>query len=114
MRGIGYLFALRELEKSIEKKWADRVGETGECARRWSTAKRCWCNVTLDAANWNVFKPQLDDFLGTMPGKDLQLQPSDFQSSTAKEGLAIPAQVNYVGKGANLYDLGYEYDGSAR
>ena len=27
--------------------------------------------------------------------------------------LTIPAQVNYVGKGANLYDLGYEYDGSA-
>jgi Zn-dependent M16 (insulinase) family peptidase len=30
-----------------------------------------------------------------------------------KEGLTIPAQVNYVGKGANLYDLGYQYDGSA-
>ena len=30
----------------------------------------------------------------------------------AAEGLAIPAQVNYVGKGANLYDLGYAADGS--
>ena len=29
------------------------------------------------------------------------------------EGLAIPAQVNYVAKGANLYDLGYTYDGSS-
>jgi Zn-dependent M16 (insulinase) family peptidase len=29
-----------------------------------------------------------------------------------KEGLAIPSQVNYVGKGANLYELGYELDGS--
>jgi hypothetical protein len=28
------------------------------------------------------------------------------------EGLTIPAQVNYVGKGANLYDLGYKLDGS--
>jgi len=27
--------------------------------------------------------------------------------------LTIPAQVNYVGKGVNLYDLGYEYDGSS-
>jgi Zn-dependent M16 (insulinase) family peptidase len=28
------------------------------------------------------------------------------------EGLTIPAQVNYVGKGANLYDLGYQLHGS--
>jgi presequence protease len=28
------------------------------------------------------------------------------------EGLTIPAQVNYVGKGANLYQLGYSLDGS--
>jgi Zn-dependent M16 (insulinase) family peptidase len=28
------------------------------------------------------------------------------------EGLAIPAQVNFVGKGANLYELGYSADGS--
>ena len=27
--------------------------------------------------------------------------------------MTIPAQVNYVGKGANLYELGYENDGSA-
>ncbi|MCX6044703.1 MAG: peptidase M16, partial [Chloroflexi bacterium] len=26
--------------------------------------------------------------------------------------LIIPAQVNYVGKGANIYDLGYHYHGS--
>jgi Zn-dependent M16 (insulinase) family peptidase len=26
--------------------------------------------------------------------------------------LSLPAQVNYVGKGANLYALGYQYDGS--
>ncbi|HLA06218.1 MAG TPA: peptidase M16, partial [Anaerolineales bacterium] len=37
----------------------------------------------------------------------------NIQPAQIKEGLTIPAQVNYVGKGANLYDLGYEYDGSA-
>jgi len=29
------------------------------------------------------------------------------------EGLTLPAQVNYVGKGVNLYSLGYRYHGSA-
>jgi Zn-dependent M16 (insulinase) family peptidase len=31
---------------------------------------------------------------------------------THHEGLTIPAQVNYVGKGANLYELGYQSHGS--
>jgi len=30
------------------------------------------------------------------------------------EGLTIPAQVNYVGKGANLYKLGYKLHGSVQ
>jgi Zn-dependent M16 (insulinase) family peptidase len=29
-----------------------------------------------------------------------------------REGLTMQAQVNYVGKGAQLYDVGYTYDGS--
>ena len=33
-------------------------------------------------------------------------------SAARFEGLAIPAQVNYVGKGANLYELGYNAHGS--
>jgi len=71
------------------------------------------CNVTLDAANWNMFKPQLEAFLSALPSKEAKLSSNGFQPARSREGLAVPAQVNYVGKGANLYDLGYEYDGSA-
>ena len=31
----------------------------------------------------------------------------------SNEGLVVSAQVNYVGKGANLYELGYRYHGSS-
>ena len=36
-------------------------------------------------------------------------QPDDFKKD---EALTIPSQVNYVGKGANLYHLGYAFHGS--
>lgn len=36
----------------------------------------------------------------------------EHKTPTKFEGLTIPAQVNYVGKGANLYKLGYEPHGS--
>ncbi len=70
-------------------------------------------NVTLDTANWDTFKPQLDSFLAALPSKDVKLSSFNIQPMPMKEGLTIPAQVNYVGKGVNLYDMGYEYDGSS-
>ncbi|MEP0806889.1 MAG: insulinase family protein [Chloroflexota bacterium] len=113
MSGIGYLFALRELEKEIGKNWSAVLAKLEAMREALVNRKALLCNVTLDAANWNAFKPQLDDFLGALPLKDFRLVSFDFQPAPQKEGLVIPAQVNYVGKGANLYDLGYEYDGSA-
>jgi presequence protease len=114
MGGIGYLFALRDLEKAIDKKWPSVLEKLVKMQEVLVNRKALLVNVTLDAANWKAFKPQLYDFLGMLPGKDLQLSTFDFEHSPAREGLTIPAQVNYVGKGANLYDLGYEYDGSAQ
>ncbi len=71
------------------------------------------CNVTLDAERWKTFKPHFENFIFALPEKDVTLKPFDIEPHVEKEGLTIPAQVNYVGKAANLFDLGYEFDGSA-
>jgi hypothetical protein len=69
--------------------------------------------VTLDAENWKIFKPHFENFIFALPEKDATLKPFEFETHVEKEGLTIPAQVNYVAKAANLYDLGYELDASA-
>jgi hypothetical protein len=69
-------------------------------------------NVTLDAANWSRFEPQLHDFIAALPTGPLHLHTWTPAFDPTHEGLTIPAQVNYVGKGANLYSLGYELHGS--
>jgi len=113
MSGIGYLFALRELANDVDKKWKSVLKRLETMRQALINRSALLCNVTLDAANWNTFRPQLDEFLSTLPAKNLKLAPFGIQPDQKKEGLTIPAQVNYVGKGANLYDLGYQYDGSA-
>jgi presequence protease len=60
-----------------------------------------------------TFQPHLENFIFAMPVKDVQLSPFNFTPATQREGLAIPAQVNYVAKGVNLYDHNYELDGSS-
>ncbi|MEW6400702.1 MAG: insulinase family protein [Chloroflexota bacterium] len=113
MKGIGYLFALRELANDIDKNWKSVLKKLETIRDLLINRKTAIVNVTVDEENWRIFRPQLESFLAALPSKDVQLSTFDIQPSTEKEGLTIPAQVNYVGKGANLYKLGYEYDGSA-
>jgi len=113
MSGISYLLALRDLEKAMDKKWASVLGKLEAMRAALVNRKTLLGNVTVDSANWNIFKPQFEAFLSSLPSRDTKLSAFNIQPAQIKEGLTIPAQVNYVGKGANLYDLGYEYDGSA-
>ncbi|GMV34983.1 MAG: peptidase M16 [Chloroflexi bacterium CFX1] len=112
-RGVGYLFALRELANEIDKDWKKVLSKMETMRESLINCKTLIANVTLDATNWKSIRPHLENFIFALPVKDAQLSPFDIQTAIQKEGLAIPAQVNYVGKGANLYDLGYEYDGSS-
>jgi Zn-dependent M16 (insulinase) family peptidase len=112
MKGIGYLFALRELANDIDKKWKSVLKKLEKIRDLLINRNALICNVTLDGENWKTFKPQFESFLSELPAKKIQFSSFDVQLSAQKEGLTIPAQVNYVGKGANLYDLGYQFDGS--
>jgi len=113
MSGIGYLFALRDLAADIGKRWKSVLKRFEAMREALLHRGVLLANVTLDAKNWETFKPQLEAFLSTLPEKKVELKPFEVQPTQKLEGLAIPAQVNYVGKGANLYDLGYQFDGSA-
>jgi hypothetical protein len=70
-------------------------------------------NVTSEAGDWAQFEPELASFVGGLPAGEGALARWSPTLGPANEGLVIPAQVNYVGKGANLYDLGYQLHGSA-
>ncbi len=51
--------------------------------------------------------------MGELPSAERAVQTWTPSLVAADEGLMVPAQVNYVGKAANLFDLGYELDGSS-
>ena len=113
MKGIGYLFTLRELAGAIDKRWKSVLKKLETMRELLINRRALICNVTLDDENWNTFRPQLEAFLTALPANEVTPHRLHIQPSPRREGLAIPAQVNYVAKGANLYDLGYQYDGSA-
>jgi Zn-dependent M16 (insulinase) family peptidase len=70
-------------------------------------------NVTIDAPNWKRFAPQLNGFLAQLPREERSGESWPSPIGPTNEGLTIPAKVNYVAKGANIYHAGYALHGSA-
>ncbi len=112
MGGVSQLFFLRRLVEEIDQDW-DAVLEKLETIRRILLNRSTMIvNVTLDAENWADFRPQLADFMASLPSAEVTPAAWTREPQPKFEGLTIPAQVNYVAKGANLFDLGYELNGA--
>ncbi len=114
LNGLTQLFFLRELADQIEKDWP-AVLEKLETVRHLLLNRRTMiANATLDETNWKTFQPQLDSFLAALPTQEVPPSTVHRLPSSANEALTIPAQVNYVAKGADLYKLGYKLHGSVQ
>jgi Zn-dependent M16 (insulinase) family peptidase len=111
--GVSYLFFLRKLAQEVDADWG-AVQETLEQIRQTLVNRRAMiCNITTDADNWRHFEPQLSAFLGALPATPPLAERWLPDQGARFEGLTIPAQVNFVGKGADLYKLGYKPNGAA-
>ncbi|WP_129633394.1 insulinase family protein [Candidatus Oscillochloris fontis] len=113
MGGIEGLFFIRELEQQIEQDWPTVLANLEQVRSHLINRRGMFANVTLDANSYQNFSPQLAEFLSNLPATDYT--PAEWGVSTAHlaEGLTIPAKVNYVAKGANLYQYGIKPNGSA-
>ena len=113
MKGVSYLFFLRDLIRKVDEDWPGVLANLEHMRQTLVSRQNIIINVTCDQKDWSAFNPHLDGFLKQLPADDVQ----EFKWSPDKpagfEGMIIPAQVNYVGKGANLYELGYRLHGSA-
>lgn len=113
MSGVSYLFFLRRLAQAVDTDWPTVLATLVQIRRILLNRNAMLCNVTLDEANWSRFEPKLAAFLNTLPIASVRLAGWSPQYGPSFEGMTIPTQVNYVGKGSNLYKLGYKLHGSA-
>lgn len=110
--GVDYLFFLRQLTDRIDRDWPGVAEKLNAMRQILISSQSLVCNVTLDADRWQKFKVNLEGFLDKLPATIAAETAWTPEYPGVNEGLTIPAQVNYVGKGDNLYRFGYELDGS--
>lgn len=112
MGGINKLFFLRTLLEQIESDWSSVLTILNGIRSHLINRNTALCNITTDGGTWHAFAPKLKGFLDRLPAGDVNRHEWTFDLEARDEGLVLPAQVNYVGKGANLYKLGYQHHGS--
>ena len=112
--GVSYLFFLRDLARRVEEDWPGVLAILQEVRQILVRRENMLLNVTVDEAGWSQSESRVAAFLGGLPSAPVEKQTWSPNYSPLFEGLIIPTQVNYVGKGANLYNLGYRHHGSAQ
>ncbi|MEA3470615.1 MAG: insulinase family protein, partial [Thermodesulfobacteriota bacterium] len=113
MDGVSYLFFLRGLVGKVDDDWTSVRDILQEILRLIINRKDMIVNVTTDKAGWKSVKNLFDEFIETVPELPLRVAEWFPQYPDELEGMIVPSQINYVGKGADLYGLGYKFHGSA-
>ncbi len=112
MSGLDYLLFLRRLIDEIDHDFASVHAKLVQVRDTLLSRDAMLVNITCDDVEWHAAQPDLDAFLAGLPADPRPLQTWHPTYVTGSEGFAVPATVNYVAKGARLYDLGYQSHGS--
>jgi Zn-dependent M16 (insulinase) family peptidase len=112
MRGVSYLFFLRELKRKVEEDWPAVLTILEHLKKTLVNRQNMLVNITCSEQDWAKLNPLLTGFLEDLPSAHVHGFNWAPKKIAPSEGMIIPAQVNYVGKGANLYQLGYQLHGS--
>jgi hypothetical protein len=114
INGPSYLFFLRALAERLENDWGGVLEDLEAMRRILINRFGLISNVTVDRESWKTIQPKLGSFLASLPAAVPAKVTWERGEGVPYEGLSIPAQVNYVGKGADLFKLGYSLNGSVQ
>ncbi|MCL7046639.1 hypothetical protein MKW94_022333 [Papaver nudicaule] len=113
MGGLSYLEFLKSLEERVDEDWAGISSSLEEIRRSLLSKKGCLVNMTADGKNLTNSEKFVSKFLNLLPSTPLTENTWSARLSPGNEAIVIPTQVNYVGKAANVYETGYQLNGSA-
>ncbi|PIA46347.1 hypothetical protein AQUCO_01500106v1 [Aquilegia coerulea] len=114
MGGISYLEFLKGLEEKVDGDWAGISSSLDEIRNSLLSRNGCLVNLTADSKNLKNSEKFVSKFLDLLPSPASN-KPSSWNArvSPGNEAIVIPTQVNYVGKAGNIYETGYQLNGSA-
>lgn len=111
--GIEALFALRALVTRVEKDWESVLADLIFLQNRIVTRSGLALNITALPKQEEELCEQAAHLASLLPQGTPRAPNWQSRPPCPAEALLMPAQVNYVGKGINLFASGYRWHGSA-
>lgn len=112
MGGLEALQAVRALAAEVDSDWPGVLARLEELRGLLARSGGMVLNVTGDAADLAALEGPLADFAAALPAGAAPAAAWTPGPLPAREGLTIPARVNYVGKIVDLTDAGWAFNGA--
>lgn len=113
MGGVSYLEFLQALEDKVDQDWDGISSSLEEIRKSLLSRNGCIVNMTAEGKNLTNSEKFVSKFLDLLPNSPVATSTWNARLPSSNEAIVIPTQVNYVGKAANVYDTGYQLNGSA-
>ncbi|MBQ7704788.1 MAG: insulinase family protein [Selenomonadaceae bacterium] len=103
---------LKDLLKNFDEKFDELVDELEDVYNRLLNRNGLIISVTATDELYKNFLPSLKKILKSLPVDEYPRADYGYPCVAQNEGLYSQSRVQYVGKGANFINLGYEYSGA--
>ena len=112
MGGLEALEAVRALAREVDSDWPGVLARLEELRGVLVRAGNLVLNATGDAADLAAFEGPLAEFAAALPAGAAPAAAGAPAPLAPREGLTIPARVNYVGKIVRLDEAGWRFHGA--
>ncbi|BCS89165.1 insulinase family protein [Pseudodesulfovibrio sediminis] len=114
MSGLTNLNFLRSLEQRIEDDFRSVAKDLEKLRSLLLGRNTVIINATMDQASYTGIESEVAALVTALPDVNAPAATRVMPDLPGREGLAIPAQVNYVGKGCNVAEHGFTFSGAAQ
>ena len=109
--GITYYRFLEQLLERVEKDPGEVADRFRQVAERVFTRKNAFFNITATQKDYRKIEKRIGGTVGILSDKDWNVEEWNLKAVPLNEGFLTASNVQHVGKGANLYNLGFKYSG---
>ena len=113
MTGITFVRFIRDLADNFDARWPEVEAALAEIRDTLFASNRLILNVTADGDGIGEVTRELTGFVGSLPDSAPVESAWSVREGDGNEGFVAPLQVNFVGKGADLFALGHKPGGAA-
>jgi len=117
MQGIDTIEDMRKLAEEIDNDWGAVLARLERLRDLLVDRRNLIINLTAEDKGLNKVQAQLESYIQGMPLRTEDVKIQDWKTEMGKfegagEGFVVPTQVNYVGKGARIFQPGEKTSGA--